>query len=424
MPQRQLLKFPKNFLWGVTTSAHQSEGGNHNQWSVWELENARSLAARSEYEYGDLENWDNIAAEAKNPDNYVSATAVGHYDCYEKDFALAQKMGLNTWRFSIEWSRIEPTEGVWSAEAIKHYKAYIAALKAHQLEPVVTLFHFTLPVWFAQKGGFEKRSNVKYFVHYVDKLMEELGASTVRYVVTVNEPELYAYNSYYEGLWTPNETSKTKLYKVLTNLAYAHNHIAKILHEKNRRYRVGVAKGVSYAYAGDSAWLSNQSAAMLQFVKDDFFIKKVIKSSDFLGVSYYYSSRVYGYRTHNPDKEVSDVGWSLQPEHLELVLKRLYERYKKPILVTENGVADGADSRRKQWLARTIVAMQKATDSGVELIGYLFRGLYDDFDWDRGFWPHYGFFEVDRVTKKRIPRPSALWYMRFLAKQKEQKNAR
>src|SRR6266536_1159314 len=124
------LTFPKRFFWGVSTSAHQVEGGNHNQWSVWELENAQSLAK-----------WDDIEPEATDPRNYVSGAAVDHYNRYEQDFAYVKAMNMNAFRFSIEWSRIEPSEGAWNVEAIQHYREYLQALHRKGIEPFVTLWH-------------------------------------------------------------------------------------------------------------------------------------------------------------------------------------------------------------------------------------------------------------------------------------------
>src|SRR5690606_5391821 len=149
----------------------QVEGGNHNQWSVWELENAKSKAAQAKHQWEDLESWEMIKEEAQNPDSYVSGKAADHYNRYEQDFDLLQKMNMNALRFSVEWSRVEPEEGAWNVAAVEHYKNYAAELKKRGIEPVVTLFHFTLPVWFVAKGGFEKRANVKYFVRFAEKIV-------------------------------------------------------------------------------------------------------------------------------------------------------------------------------------------------------------------------------------------------------------
>ncbi|MBC7764091.1 glycoside hydrolase family 1 protein [Microbacteriaceae bacterium] len=413
MASRPPQSFPKHFLWGASTSAHQHEGNNHNQWSVWELENAKALAAKSAYQYGDLEHWSRIKHGAKNPDNYVSGRAAGHYENYAYDLELARKMNMNAWRFSIEWSRIQPTDGAWNAEAVQHYKQYLAELKRQGLEPVVTLFHFTLPVWFAEKGGFTKRSNAQYFVNYASRLLDELGGS-VRFIITLNEPEVYAMESYARGHWPPQQTNWRAAWQVMRVLAYTHNKTADMIHAKNRRFKVSIAKNSAYIYPGDDAALSEHSASFMQYIKDDYFLKKVVKRCDFIGMNFYFSDRVYGYRIHNADDHINDLGWSMHPDHLRYALERVWEKYKKPIMITENGVADSEDEHRKWWITETIIGMQTAMNNGVELIGYIHWSLLDNFEWDKGFWPRFGLFSVDYATMKRHPRPSAIWFSRLL----------
>lgn len=310
MQKKPKLTFAKKFLWGAAISAHQVEGGNHNQWTVWELENAKTKAAQAKHHFEDLENWPEIEKEAKNPDTYVSGRAADHYNRYEEDLDLLEKMNMNALRFGVEWSRVEPEEGAWNVEAVEHYKRYAAELKKRGIEPIVTLFHFTLPVWFAAKGGFEKRSNVKHFVRFAEKIVRELGAS-VRLVITVNEPQIYARESYRTGDWPPNMAGRWQYWRVLHNLAHAHNRAADAIHAINRRYKVSVAKNSSYIYAGDDALLSRKYAAFLQYTTDDYFLKKVAKRCDFLGLNYYFSDRVYGYRVHNPEEKINDLGWDM-----------------------------------------------------------------------------------------------------------------
>lgn len=415
MPKQTELSFPKSFLWGVSTSAHQVEGGTHNQWSVWELENAKSLAAQAPYQFDDLDNWDEIEAAAKSPANYVSGKAANHYETYEKDFDIAQKMNLNAWRFSVEWSRVQPDEGAWNVEAVQHYKTYIQELKKRGLEPIMTLFHFTLPVWFAEKGGFEKRGNIKYFVQFAERIVSELGTQ-VKYIITINEPEVYALESYQKGSWPPAEQKRIKSIRVYRNLALAHNRAADAIHARNRRFRVSVAKNSAFIYPGDDSWLSVRSAAIAQYFADDWFLKKVIKRCDFLGVNYYMNSRIYGYRMHNPNEQVNDLGWDMQPDNIGWVVDRLYEKYKKPVMITENGLADADDSHRKWWLTRTILALQRSLKNGTELIGYLHWSLLDNFEWDKGFWPRFGLIEVDYASQARKPRPSAVYYANVIKK--------
>lgn len=418
MTKKPNLQFPKKFLWGVATSAHQVEGGTNNQWSVWEQEHAKSLATQADYQFGDLDTWSQHKPEANQPENYISGAAVDHYSRYDEDFAIAQKMGLNAFRFSIEWSRIEPKEGSWDAAEIAHYKQYIASLKRHNLEPVMTLFHFTMPVWFSEMGGFEKRANVKYFVRFAEKVIQELGQG-IRYVITLNEPEIYAANGYLNGNWPPSIQSKQKFTAVLRNLAVAHNRASNVIHAAGRRYKVSIAKNSPYIYPGDDALLSVRTAKSMQYFKDDYFLKKVVKSCDFIGVNYYFSDRVYGYRVHNPNERVNDLGWDMQPENVQFVLERLYKKYKLPLMVTENGLADSSDEQRQWWLTKTILALGSAREEGVDVLGYLHWSLLDNFEWDKGYWPKFGLLEVDRATGKRKPRPSALWWMKMLKKLRE-----
>ncbi len=404
------IRFPKRFLWGVSTSAHQIEGNQHNQWTIWELENAKARAHKAEYELKELDNWPLIRDKAKDPANYVSGDAADHYERYEEDLQLAKNMHLNAFRYSIEWSRVEPEEGAWSPEAIEHYKLYTARLRQHGMEPIVTLFHFTLPQWFALKGGFEKRSNVKYFVRFAEKVMSELGTS-VRFVVTLNDPVGYARESYYEHRWPPALVKKRfKFWRVMNNLAYAHKKAAKAIHQMNRKYKVTVAYNTTYFYPGDNALLSRMSAGTMQFFYDDYFLGKVVKKCDFLGVNFYESNRVYGYRVHNPDERLSDDGKDLTPTNLQFVLERLHRAYKLPIIITETGLADSADENRKWFITQQLFAIQKAIEHGVDVRGYLYRSLLDDYEWTYGKWPRYGLVHLDYKTKKRTLRPSGVWY--------------
>lgn len=399
-------------------AAHQVEGGNHNQWTVWELESAKSLAAQSEYQYGDLDNWSEIKSQAKSPDNYVSGLASDHYERYRTDFAIAKKLNMNALRFGVEWSRIEPSEGRWDSGAIDHYKQYILEMKRNGIEPVMTLFHFTIPVWFSDLGGFEKRANTKYFLRFVEKVLTELGKD-ITYVITINEPEVYAFESYYLGHWPPAMQSKRTSLHVLNNLAYAHNKSAKLIHSLSRRYKVSIAKNSNYFYAGDDAALSVRAASIMQYFQDDYFLKKVVKNCDYLGVNFYFSQRVYGYRIHSPNERVSDMGWDMSPGDLEFALERLHAKYKLPIIITENGCADAGDTKRQWWLSETIPALQRALARGVDLRGYLHWSLLDNFEWDKGKWPRFGLVGVEYATMKRTVRPSALRYGEFIRKNKE-----
>ncbi|MCB9819757.1 glycoside hydrolase family 1 protein [Candidatus Nomurabacteria bacterium] len=398
--------FPKSFLWGASTSAHQHEGGNYNQWTVWELENARIKATQAQYIWESTPGWEKFAKEAKNPGNYVSGKSVNHYEKYKTDLALLKRLNMNSIRFSIEWSRIEPEEGKWNAEEVEHYKRYLDECARLEITPIVTLFHFTLPVWFAEKGGFRYRRNIKYFERFCEKIAIELG-SRFKYCITINEPTVYAGESYYSGNWPPNESSWWSNFRVLGNLTVAHRRVVKVMKKAQPNLLFSQAFNLSYTYPGDDALLTRISAEVYNYISNTYTLNRNVRHCDFIGVNYYASNRVYGYRIHNPNRLLSDLGWDMQPSDIALVLEDCYERYKKPILVTENGVADIGDKKRRWWIDQTIEALKSARKRDVDLIGYTHWSLLDNFEWDKGFWPRFGLISVDRKNYRRRARESA-----------------
>lgn len=323
---------------------------------------------------------------------------------------------MNAWRFSIEWSRIEPEEGAWNPQAIEHYRDYLKRLKKMGIEPFVTLWHWTVPVWFEQKGGWTKRSNIQYFERFAAKIFEELGRD-FRYVITLNEPEVYTAQSFFLGNWPPQQRNRWRGLVVLRNLMQAHRRVYRLAHRAGRKYKVSIAKHSIYHYAGDDAWLSRATAGVVKWASDYFMLNRIKKQLDFLGVNYYASNRYYGYRMHNPNENQNDMGWDMQPQHLEYVLKDFADRYNLPIIITENGVADRDDEYRKWWLTQTLLAMSRALQGGVKLEGYLYWSLTDNFEWDSGFWPRFGLVAIDYAhNRERRLRPSATWFGSVLKK--------
>ena len=416
MTKRSTLQFPKRFFWGVATSAHQVEGGTHNQWTEWELENAKSLAKQAEYKLDELPRWSAIKAEAMHPENYVSGIAVDHYHRYEADFDMVRDMNLNAFRFSIEWSRLEPEEGVWDPAAIEHYRQYLRALKARGLEPFVTLYHWTVPVWFAKKGGFEKASNVTYFVRFAEKVLHELGRD-IRYITTINEPDTVVGHGYFTQDHPPQAHAPLKGLWVYRNLLSAHRRVYTMAKKMSRRYQVGFTKSYAHVYAGDSRRLTKAMVRLDYLVRDDMVLGYVGRKTDFIGVNYYFSDRYIGRHIVNQADKVNDLGWGMHPDHLEYVLRRLGRRRPKtPIFVTESGVADQGDRYRKWWIAHSVQAMQHALRDGVRVEGYLHWSFCDNFEWASGRWPRFGLVAIDYATLERTMRPSGVWYAALVKK--------
>lgn len=414
--------FPKDFLWGASTASHQVEGDTYNQWSVWELENAKRLATTAKERLSWLPRWDEIEPFATDPENYISGDGVEHYTRYKEDFKLAKKLNLNSFRFGIEWSRLEPQDGVWDQEAWDHYKEYIIELVNMDIEPILNIWHWTMPKWFTDKGGFQKRSNLDYFERFVKKLCQELPMQKIRYVITLNEPNVYSSFGYITGEWVPNKRNFYKFYIVYKNLMRAHKRAYRALKDSNSQLQVGIAAQLANIQPKrPQNFFDNLATHWMRYFWNWWFINKVNKYQDFVGFNYYFTDYYrwgdfrhvrkgkYFY-TVNPNEPKNDLGWYMEPEGLYPLIVRVWAHYKKPIMITENGLADMDDKHRKWWIEETIVAMERAISEDINLIGYMHWSLLDNFEWAFGWWPKFGLVEVDRETMMRTIRPSAKYY--------------
>ena len=418
MPEDTKFSFPKGFMWGASTSAHQVEGGNHNQWTVWELAHAAELAKNSPKRFDWLPNWQDIKEEAKNPDNYVSGHGVDHFKRYQEDFDLLKKLNLNSFRFGIEWSRIEPEEGKWDEDAIEHYRKYIDELRKRDIEPVLNIWHWTVPTWFAKKGDFKRYANLEYFDRFVKKLGEEYG-HMLKYVITLNEPNVYTSFSYQLGYWPPQEKNYVTMMQVYWNLAMAHKKAYKTLKKTNPHLQVGVASQLANIQAKrPHNFFDEVSTKIMRYGWNWWFLRRIRRHQDFIGVNYYFTDYYTGLlQRKNPTVPLSDLGWYMEPEGLYPLLLRTWTRFKKPLIVTENGVADAGDQYRQWWIEETLVAMERASSEGVKIMGYFHWSLLDNFEWSTGWWPRFGLIGVDRKHgMRRSIRPSAKWFAQRIKK--------
>lgn len=403
--------FPREFYWGASTASHQVEGGSVNQWLVWELANAKELAKSAPERLSWVPSWHDIKAQATTPENYVSGKGVEHLGRYKEDFAIAKKLNLNAFRFGIEWSRIEPEEGQWDEAAIEHYQLYINELLKLGVEPFLNIWHWTMPTWFTDKGGFEKRSNLKYFDRFVDKIAKEYG-NHLTYVITMNEPNVYTSFGYVTAEWPPQHKGIWSAAKVYMNLVRAHKRSYRILKSHKKHLQIGVAAQLANIQAKRPHNFFDQlSTKLMRYFWNWWYLKRVRRQSDFIGINYYFTDYYTGMmKKENPKLPVNDLGWYMEPEGLYPLLLRTWVRFKKPIFVTENGVADRDDQYRQWWIEETIIAMERALSEGVDLRGYFHWSLLDNFEWKYGWWPRFGLVEVDRKTMKRTVRPSAKWF--------------
>jgi len=367
--------FPKDFFWGASTSSHQVEGGNDNDWTRFEEKNAQRLADNASKTSFFL---DENARQARRVDNYISGKACDHYNLFESDIYLSNKLGLNSYRFSIEWSRIEPQKGLFDKEAIAHYKKMVRVLRAYKMEPIVTIWHWTMPKWFADQGGFVKRKNIKYFLRFVKKIALHLNGD-VKYFITLNEPEIYSGNSYFRGVWPPQKKGFVNFYRVLGNLIIAHIGAYLIIKKINPSAMVGIAKNNNYFKMARKTFLNKLLKKIGDKYWNDYFLKKISDYQDFIGLNYYFTNTIDSWYFKNKNTKVSDLGWELNPEGIFNVLIDL-KKYKKPIIITENGLADAKDRYRKWFINQTVKSIKKAIKEGVDVRGYLHWSLLDNFE--------------------------------------------
>lgn len=388
-----------------------------NQWTIWELEHAQELAKTAEQRLSWMPEWDAVKKQAQDPNNYISGKGVDHYNRYPEDFDILKQLNFTAFRFGIEWSRIEPTEGEWDEAEVEHYRRYIKELKKRNIEPFLNIWHWTIPVWFDNKGGFTKKSNLAYFDRFVKKLSDEFGHE-LKYIITLNEPNVYATFSYLTALWPPQRTALPEFLSVYWNLTRAHRRAYKILKAAHPGLQIGVAHQLANVQAKRPHNILDQTATKwMRYFWNWWFLLRIKRHQDFVGFNYYFTDYFQGFiHRENPKVPLSDLGWYMEPEGLYPLLVRVWARFKKPIFITENGLADYADENRRWWIEQTMVAMERAISEGVDLRGYFHWSLIDNFEWAFGWWPKFGLVEVDREHgMKRTIRPSAKWFAETLA---------
>jgi beta-glucosidase len=417
------LKFPKGFFWGTATAAHQVEGNTNNQLTQWEKDNAKRLASEAESKLKNLPDWEAIKTQATDPANYISGTADDEYNRYPEDIKLMKQIGVNSYRFSIEWSRIEPEKDKFDSKEIEHYRAEIQALKAAGIEPFVTLWHRSEPTWILSQGEWESPQTIADYKKYVEYVVSNLG-SEVKYWMTFNEPIVHEAAAYIRGDIPPQVKSLTRAKTVLKNMIEANNQAYQIIHQKDSEAVVGSTQAMLSLYGLPSTIANKIAARYLDSAGNQSFLDGTKDNMDFIGVQYYGSnaiavkfdkSTLIGIKNFSDPQQIqSEVGTEINPAALYSILKSTYQRYKKPIIITENGIADRDDNQRTQYITDHLYWVKKAIDDGVPIEGYFYWSLLDNFEWNSGYWPKFGLISVDRVTQKRTIRPSALDYQKII----------
>jgi beta-glucosidase len=401
-----------DFFWGASVASHQVEGNNYNQWSVWEKEAAPELADGAEKQLGKLENWQQIKNRAESIDNYISGAGVDHYNRYKEDFDILKKLNLNSFRFTIEWSRIQPKEDTWDQQALDHYKDYINELRLRNIEPFLNIWHWTVPIWFAEKGGFRKRKNLKYFKYFIEKISADLFEN-INYVITLNEPNVYSVFSYEQGLWPPQKKNIFTTIRVYANLAQAHKIAWRVIKKSHPDMKIGVAQQlVNVQPSRPDNLIDEISVRIIRYGWNWWWLNRIRNYQDFVGFNYYFTDYYRGFKKITINKPANDLGWYMNPQGILPLLQKINDHYpNKPIIITENGLADEHDKYRQWWLSETMHAIETAKAQNINLHGYLHWSLLDNFEWAYGWWPKFGLVSVDRENDmKRTIRDSALWW--------------
>lgn len=420
----RILFFPKDFCWGVATSSHQVEGGNsNNQWVAWE----KSGRIKSKDCVGRACDWWRNA---------------------EVDFDLAQSLGVNALRLSLEWSRIEPREGQWDQSALARYRQMLKALHERGIRPFVTLHHFTNPQWFEDKGAFAGKESVSLFQRFTQRVVGALG-DLCRDWATFNEPNVYVSLGYFLGEFPPGKKGRAlQAAEVTNNLCRAHAAAYHTIHSLQADASVGWAQHyvVFKPRRPESAvdrWLcrfihrrfNDNFAEGIGCGRAPFPLNKFGRSlpevkgtCDFVGINYYSRLRV-GFDPQSmktlflqisvpPHKPQGDSGievpyGEVYPEGLRQAVEH-FAGFGKPIYILENGVPDRAD-RIRPWAIESIVSqMRGLLAEGIDLRGYFHWTLADNFEWSEGWHLRFGLYELDPATQNRKPRPSAQIYARMI----------
>lgn len=395
VPRMDDRDFPEGFLFGSSTAAHQVEGGNvNNDWWAWEHQ---------------------PGSPAKEP----SGDAIDHLHRYPGDFALLSALGQNAHRLSLEWSRIEPEPGEWSVAALDHYKRVLTSLVENDLTPLVTLLHFTVPRWFAERGGWLAPEAVERFEAYVGKVAAHLG-DLIPYACTVNEPQIAAAHGYLTGYFPPGHADLDEWQRVTRTLIDAHRAAVQAVHAGPGSPQAGICLQLPVlepARPDDPDCMG--ACAFAREWMQDVYIEALredpARAGDFVGVQYYSTQLIdpssSGGTVPAPEGErTTQMGWVWHPDGLRQALHTAAGA-GLPLIITENGIATGDDRERVEFIGAHVRAVRQAMDEGCDVRGYIYWASFDNFEWNEGYAPTFGLVGIsDEDGLRRVVRPSAVAY--------------
>lgn len=418
-----MFAFPPNFLWGAATAAHQVEGQNFNSdWWAWEQQ------------------------PGKTKNNDSSRTACDWWNgCWREDFDRARALGMNAQRISIEWARLEPRPGEWNASAFAKYREMIQGLRDRGMEPFVTLHHFTSPQWVAGRGGFENPEIAQWMARYADRAAREFG-DIVNFWMTVNEANVYAYQSYMAGVWLAQKKDPRAYVNVITNLVRAHAAMFHAIKRVAPRAQVGYAQHWrAFEPLNPNSPLDRAMASFRSRMMNDLFYRTIEEgrvplpvgfnaaipeaygTRDFIGVNYYYhehtkfdlanAGEIFGSSVLNQDaprlQQFFEATGNVNPHAFREILTIL-SCYKLPIYITENGLYETDRDDQTRYLVTHLRAVHAAVQAGADIRGYFWWSLLDNFEWSEGYTPRFGLYRTDYATQTRTLKPVGSVYAQII----------
>lgn len=419
------VRFSKDFLWGVSTAEYQVSGIvdplHVNNWSMFERQNGCQKAGK----------------------------ACNHWDRCLEDIQLIKQLGVKAYRFSVEWSKIEPVMGQFDKDALSHYKDFCRQLRENGIEPMVTLHHFTNPLWFQVRKHFEKEENIKYFTRFSLRVFEELK-DYVTFWCTINEPAIYAFSGYILGDFPPGHVMDFKSAgNVIKNFMIAHCEVYREIKKRGQELGIETKVGLAHNILQFDPYHQNQLESAACKTMTDCFSNSVVnffktgefefnifaylkyanlrftteikytdkdapKCLDFFGLNYYCNILIIDLKTcyvgFREDAIKTDMPYPICAEGFYRALKQVGE-LNIPIYVTENGISDAKDDRRDIWIKRYIYSLDKAISEGVDVRGFFYWSLMDNFEWNMGYSQKFGLYEVDFKTFERKLRPGAQYFI-------------
>jgi beta-glucosidase len=424
-------KFGKDFLWGSATSSHQVEGNcTNNNW--YAFESAVDEQGRPRILNGQK-----------------ADMASDQWNRYKEDIQLMKALSLNAYRFSVEWSKIEPEQGRFDETALDHYEQVIDELLANGIDPMVTLHHFTNPLWFEKQGAFLQENSPDIFASFVEKTVGRLGAK-VKLWCTVNEPAVYAMQGYMNAEFPPAVKAPQHVGIVYRNMLRAHTAAYQLIKKLEPQAQAGLVGSLT-VYDPLNRWnlldvmrarrfkrslneshltylvngylnFSIPGAARVKYTSD------VKDAFDFFGLNYY-SRNFEKYKSSGgdtsaktrkmPPEKLTDMGWEIYPEGLYRLLKLIPRYTAKPVYITENGLADDGDTKRARFIEDHLRVLNKAVTDGMNVKGYFYWSLLDNFEWAFGFEKRFGLYHVDYATQKRTLREGSRKYQEIIRESRE-----